>query len=382
MGTASFLKEEHMIFRKAVRSFLEKEIKPHYEKWEKDGLIPRDIWYKLGGEGLLCPWLPEEYGGMGADFGYSFVLIEELERIGSSLVGVPLHNDVVVPYLWHYGNEEQKGRWLPKCATGEAVTAVAMTEPGTGSDLQAIKTTAILDGDSYVLNGSKTFISNGLHGDLFVVVCKTDPRAEPARAGISLLVVDGNSEGFIKGKKLDKVGLRSQDTLELTFEDVRVPKENLLGEAGKGFYYLMEQLQQERLIVAIAAVTAAEVTLDSTLTYVKERKAFGKPVGSFQHNQFTLVELATKGEIGRTFLHSLVERHMRGEDVVKEVSMAKWWLTDLAKETVSTCVQLHGGYGYMEEYEVARRSRDIPVSAIYAGTNEIMKTIIAKKMGL
>jgi acyl-CoA dehydrogenase len=302
--------------------------------------------------------------------------------VGSSLVGVPLHNDVVVPYLWHYGSPEQKKRWLPSCTSGKSVSAIGMTEPGTGSDLAAIKTTAILDGDSYVVNGSKTFISNGLHGDLFVVVCKTDPKAQPAHKGISLLVIEADTPGFTKGKKLDKVGLRSQDTIELSFEDVRVPKANLLGEAGRGFYYLMEQLQQERLIVAIAAIVSAERTLELTLDYVKERKAFGKPIGSFQHNQFTLVELATKIEIGRTFLNSLVERHMNQEDVVKEVSMAKYWLTDLAKEVVSSCVQLHGGYGYMEEYEVARRSRDIPVSAIYAGTNEIMKSIIAKKMGL
>ncbi|WP_368504328.1 acyl-CoA dehydrogenase family protein [Alkalihalophilus sp. As8PL] len=382
MSTATFLKEEHAIFRKSVRSFLEKEVKPHYEKWEKDGLIPRDLWNKLGQQGLLCPWLPEEFGGGEADFGYSFVLIEELERVGSSLVGVPLHNDVVVPYLWHYGSTEQKKRWLPSCTSGKSVSAIGMTEPGTGSDLAAIKTTAILDGDSYVVNGSKTFISNGLHGDLFVVVCKTDPKAQPAHKGISLLVIEADTPGFTKGKKLDKVGLRSQDTIELSFEDVRVPKANLLGEAGRGFYYLMEQLQQERLIVAIAAIVSAERTLELTLDYVKERKAFGQPIGSFQHNQFTLVELATKVEIGRTFLNSLVERHINQEEVVKEVSMAKYWLTDLAKEVVSSCVQLHGGYGYMEEYEVARRSRDIPVSAIYAGTNEIMKSIIAKKMGL
>ncbi|WP_100372849.1 acyl-CoA dehydrogenase family protein [Bacillus sp. FJAT-45037] len=377
-----FLSEEHHIFRRAIRGFLEKEIKPHYEKWEKEELIPREVWYKLGSEGLLCPWLPVEYGGGAADFGYSFVLIEELERIGSSLVGIPLHNDVVVPYMYHYGTREQKERWLPKCTTGEFVSAIAMTEPGTGSDLAAIRTTAIKKGDSYVLNGSKTFISNGLHGDLFVVVCKTNPHATPAHKGISLLVVEADTLGFIKGKKLDKVGLRSQDTLELTFEDVQVPASNLLGEEGRGFYYLMEQLQQERLIVAIAAATSARRTLDLTLDYVKGRKAFGQPIGSFQHNQFSLVEMETKVEIGETFLHSLVTRHMNGEDVVKEVSMAKWWLTDLAKEVVSTCVQLHGGYGYMEEYEISRRSRDIPVSAIYAGTNEIMKSIIAKKMGL
>ncbi len=378
--TARYLQEEHHIFRDAFRKFLEKEAYPFYNEWEKQGLIPREFWTKMGDNGFLCPWVEEQYGGLGADFGYSVVISEELEKVGSSTIGITLHNDIVVPYLQIYGNEEQKKKWLPKCISGELITAIAMTEPGAGSDLAGVKTSAVLEGDHYILNGQKTFITNGILADLIVVVCKTNLKER--HKGISLLVIEKDTPGFSRGRKLEKVGLHSQDTAELIFEDAKVPASNLLGEEGKGFYYLMEQLQQERLLVAISAQTAAEVMLKQTLTYVKERQAFGQAISKFQTVQFRLAEMATEVEIGRTFLDELIEQHIAGKDVVTKVSMAKYWITDMAKKVANECMQLHGGYGYMEEYEIARRYRDIPVSAIYAGTNEIMKTIIAKNMGL
>lgn len=377
-----YLEEEHHIFRDAFRKFLEKEAYPHYNQWEKDGIIPRSFWRKMGENGFLCPMVEEKYGGAEADFGYSVVINEELEKVGSSLVGVGLHNDIVVPYLTSYGTEEQKKRWIPKCVSGEYITAIAMTEPGAGSDLASIRMAARKEGDHYVVNGEKTFITNGIHADLVVVVCKTDTTVKPAHKGISLLVLERGMEGFKRGRKLEKVGLHSQDTAELIFEDVKVPSSNLLGEEGKGFYYLMDKLQQERLIVAIAAITAAEVMLRLIKDYVKERKAFGKSISDFQTVQFRLAEMYTEIEIGRTFVNECIAAHMQGENIVTKVSMAKWWITDIAKKVAAECMQLHGGYGYMEEYEIARRYRDIPVSAIYAGTNEIMKNIIAKSMGL
>ncbi|MFI8708435.1 acyl-CoA dehydrogenase family protein [Bacillus sp. NPDC077411] len=378
----AYLEEEHHIFREAFRKFLEKEAYPHYNQWEKDGIIPRSLWRKMGENGFLCPMVEERYGGAEADFGYSVVINEELEKVGSSLVGIGLHNDIVVPYLTAYGTEEQKRRWLPKCVSGEYITAIAMTEPGAGSDLASIRMAARKEGDHYVVNGEKIFITNGIHADLVVVVCKTDTTVKPAHKGISLLVLERGMEGFKRGKKLEKVGLHSQDTAELIFEDVKVPVSNLLGEEGKGFYYLMDKLQQERLIVAIAAITAAEVMLCLTKDYVKERKAFGKSISDFQTVQFRLAEMYTEIEIGRTFVNECITAHMQGENIVTKVSMAKWWITAIAKKVAAECMQLHGGYGYMEEYEIARRYRDIPVSAIYAGTNEVMKNIIAKSMGL
>ncbi|MDM5190371.1 acyl-CoA dehydrogenase family protein [Bacillus sp. DX4.1] len=377
-----YLQEEHHIFRDAFHKFLEKEAYPYYNEWEKEGMIPRSLWTSMGNKGFLCPMVDEQYGGAGTDFGYSVVINEELEKVGSSLIGIGLHNDIVVPYFTQYGTEEQKQRWLPKCVSGEYITAIAMTEPGTGSDLASIGTTAKKEGDYYVVNGEKTFITNGIHADLIVVVCKTDTSVKPAHQGMSLLVLERGMEGFKRGKKLKKIGLHSQDTAELIFEDVKVPALNLLGEEGKGFYYLMEKLQQERLIVAVAAKTAAEVMLHVTKNYVQERKAFGKNISDFQTVQFRLAEMYTEIEIGRTFVDDCIAAHMNGENIVTKVSMAKWWLTDLAKKVSAECVQLHGGYGYMEEYEIARRYRDIPVSTIYAGTNEIMKNIIAKSMGL
>jgi len=379
---AGYLKEEHQLFRQSVRKFLEKEAAPFFEQWEKDRMIPREFWLKMGEQGFLCPWVDEAYGGFNADFGYSVVLNEELERIGTGLIGIGLHNDIVVPYLADYGSDEQKERWLSKCLTGETITAIAMTEPSAGSDLAGIQTTAIRDGDDYIVNGQKTFITNGTQADLIVVVCKTNPNAKPPHKGISLLVIERDTPGFSRGRKLDKIGLHSQDTAELFFEDARVPAANLLGEEGRGFYYLMEKLQQERLLVAISAQVAAEEMLKMTVDYVKERKAFGQQIAHFQNTQFTIAEMATEIQIGRTFVDEVISRHMAGEQIVTEVSMAKWWITDMARRTAATCMQLHGGYGYMEEYPIARRYRDIPVASIYAGTNEIMKNIIAKNMGL
>lgn len=377
-----YLNEEHEIFRKSLRKFLEKEAYPYYEQWEEDRLIPRSLWLKMGKQGFLCPDLDEKYGGSGVDWGFSVVINEELERVGSGLVGLGLHSDIVVPYINTFGTEEQKKRWLPRCVTGELISAIAMTEPGTGSDLANIKTTAKLDGDHYILNGQKTFITNGIQSDLVLVACKTDPNAVPKHKGVSLLIVERDAPGFSRGRKLNKVGLHCQDTAELIFEDCRIPKENLIGEEGKGFLYMMDKLQQERLLVAIAAQTAAEVMLEQTIEYVKSREAFGKSISQFQNTQFKIAEMATDVEMGRAFLDRLIAEHMNGQNVVTKVSMAKWKLTDTAKKIATECMQLHGGYGYMEEYEIARRFRDIQVSSIYAGTNEIMKTIIAKNLGL
>ncbi|MER2029449.1 MAG: acyl-CoA dehydrogenase family protein [Solibacillus sp.] len=373
--------EEHEMFRKALRKMLDKEAYPYFEQWEKDRDIPHEFWLKLGENGFLCPMVSEEYGGLALDFGYSAILTEELERVGAGLAsGISLHSDIVTPYIEAYGTTAQKEKWLPKSVTGEYISAIAMTEPGAGSDLAGIQTTAKKDGEFYILNGEKTFITNGIHADYVVVVCKTDPQASPAYKGVSLLIVENGTPGFKRGKKLDKIGMHSADTGELIFEDVHVPVENLLGEENRGFYYLMEKLQQERLIVAIETQIEAECCLKLTVDYVKERKAFGSRIADFQNTQFKLAEMATEIDLGRTYVDSLIAKHIAGQEIVKEVSMAKWWISEMAKRVVSDCLQLHGGYGYMEEYEIARRYRDIPVAAIYAGTTEIMKGIIAKQI--
>lgn len=382
MARYRFETDEHVLFRETLRKFLLKEAAPYYDEWEKNRLVPISFWRRLGEMGFLCPQVEEQYGGLGLDFSYGVIIGEEMERIGAGLTGVGLHNDIVVPYIESFGSEEQKQRWLPGCISADWITGVAMTEPGTGSDLANIQTTAIKDGDHYIVNGQKTFITNGVNGNLFLVVVKTNPQAEPKHRGISLLMIEEGTPKFTKGRKLDKVGMHSQDTAELYFEDCRVPVANLIGEEGKGFSYLMEKLQQERLVVAMAAQTASEDMLQMTLDYVKSRDAFGKPIGSFQNTQFKLAEIATKVELGKTFLESLIEDHIAGKDVVTKVSMAKYWITETAREISAECMQLHGGYGYMEEYKIARRYRDIPVASIYAGTNEIMKVIIAKNMGL
>ncbi|MGG1677179.1 acyl-CoA dehydrogenase family protein [Neobacillus sp. NRS-1170] len=375
-----YIQHEHNIFRDSLRKFLNKEALPHFEQWEKEGLVPREFWRKMGDNGFLCSWVDEKYGGLSTDFLYSAILAEELERIGTGLCGISLHDGIVVPYLSTYGSEEQKHRWLSGCISGDLITAVAMTEPGTGSDLSAIKTTAIKDGDEYVINGEKIFISNGIHSDVIIVACKTNPKAVPAHKGISLIVVERDTPGFKRGKKLDKIGFHSQDTAELIFEDARVPVANLLGEEGQGFYYLMNKLQQERLVITIQAITAAEEMLKTTVDYVKSRKAFGKSISQFQNTEFKIAEMATEIEIGRNFVDQLIISHLKGKKVVTKVSMAKWWMSEMAQRVAKQCLQLHGGYGFIEEYPIARRYRDITVLSIVAGTNEIMKTIIAKSV--
>lgn len=375
-----YLTEEHEIFRQALRKFLEKEAVPNYEQWEKNKEVPRSFWKKLGEQGYLCPQVEEKYGGLGTDFGYAVVMNEEMERVGTGMVGISLHNDIVIPYIESYGTEEQKQRWLPGALTGDIITAIGMTEPGAGSDLANIQSTAIRDGDDYIINGEKTFITNGYTADLVVLVCKTDPKANPPHRGISLFVVEAGTPGFKKGKKLRKIGQHANDTSELIFEEVRVPRTNLLGEEGKGFYYLMEKLQQERLLVAIQCMASAEKMLELTIDYVKQRQAFGTTISNFQNTQFKIAEMATELQIGRAFVDRLILEHMKGKSIVTEVSMAKWWVSDLAKKIAGECMQLHGGYGYMEEYEIARRYRDIAVTSIYAGSNEIMKQIIAKNL--
>lgn len=380
--SADLYTQEHQIFRDTFRKFAEKEVVPHIEEWDREGLIPRSAWKMFGEQGFLLPWLDEEYGGVGAGFEYSVIINEEMGRCGAMGFQAGLHSDIIAPYIRAYGSEEQKHKWLPPAATGDCLLAVAMTEPNAGSDLQGIRARADKDGDHYVINGQKTFISNGICCDLCIVVCRTDPNARPAHKGLSLIAVEADTPGFIKGRKLDKMGVKCSDTAELFFEDCRVPKENLIGREGKGFVYLMEKLQQERLVVSVWTQAAAEAMLDMTVQYCKEREAFGIPLGSHQHNTFKLVEMATEIELGRAFIDSLVADHIAGKNVVKRVSMAKWWLAEMANRVAYDCVQLHGGFGYMEEYPICRFYRDIRATSIYAGTTEIMKTIIGKEMGL
>ncbi len=374
--------EEHETFRKAFRGFVEREIAPHQARWREQGQVDRETWRKAGAQGFLCPWLDEKYGGAGADFLCSMVIMEELARAYESGFAMGLHSDIIVPYLYSFGSDEQKQRWLPGCASGEIVTALGMTEPGTGSDLAAIATTAVKDGDDYVINGSKTFISNGQLCDLVVVAAKTDPDPKNAHKGISLIVVEANRKGFAKGRRLHKMGMASQDTSELFFEDCRVPIANRLGVEGGGFMMMMQKLQQERLAVAIGAVAGAEQVLADTIAYTKERKAFDRPISKFQNTQFKLVECLAKVEVGRAYVDKVVSEHVAGKYLVKECSIAKFWTTDMAQEVIDTCLQFFGGYGYMLEYPVTRAFMDARVQRIYAGTNEIMKVIVAKQLGL
>lgn len=372
--------EEHELFRQAFRRFIEKEILPHYDEWEKRGETPRSIWKKLGEQGYLCPWLEEQYGGPGGTFEYSLIINQETARAGIN-IGFGLHSDIIAPYLAAYGTGEQKKKWLPGCASGDTVLAIAMTEPNTGSDLQAITTTAVKDGDHYILNGQKTFISNGIAADLFVVACKTDPQAVPAHKGISLIVVEADTPGLVKGRKLEKLGLRSQDTAEIYFENCRVPVTNLLGEEDRGFAYMMAQLQQERLISAVYSQGMAERMLADAMEYAKTREAFGQPIGKFQYNAFKIAELATEVELGKVFLERVIADHLAGKDVVTQVSMAKYWIGEMANRVAYQCLQLYGGYGYCEEYPIARHYRDVRVHTIYAGSSEMMKLIIARRLG-
>jgi acyl-CoA dehydrogenase len=367
-------------FRQAFRKFVAAEITPHREEWEKNKAVPRELWKQMGELGFLCQWLPEEYGGLDLDFRYSVIINEELARGEGFGVGVPLHSDVATPYLFHYGTEELKRRLLPKTATGEAICAVGFTEPNAGSDLAAIRTKAVRDGDYYIINGQKTFITNGIFADIIITACKTDTPDKPR--AITLIAVEADSPGFHRGRKLEKMGRHMQDTAELFYEDCRVPVGNLLGEEGQGFKYMMECLDRERLEVCVKCQTMAEECFKEGLNYAKIRQAFGRPVAEFQHNAFKLAEMATEVELGRTFLNTLIEEFIRGENINTKVSMAKAWLGEMVNRIAYHAVQLHGGYGYSEEYRICRLYRDVRVLSIFAGTTEIMKLIIARKLGL
>ncbi|MET9951224.1 acyl-CoA dehydrogenase family protein [Streptomyces sp. NPDC006339] len=370
---------DHEAFRETVRTFLAKEVLPHYERWEKDGIVSREVWRAAGRQGLLGLAVDEEYGGGGnPDFRYSAVLAEEFTRAGTPGLAIGLHNDIIGPYLTSLATEEQKRRWLPGFCSGETVTAIAMTEPGAGSDLQAIRTSAEDHGDHWILNGSKTFISNGILADLVIVVAKTTP--EGGAHGLSLLVVERGMEGFERGRNLDKIGQKSQDTAELFFHDVRVPKENLLGELDGAFLHLMTNLAQERLAIAVAAIAGAEHLLELTTAYVKEREAFGRPLARLQHIRFEIAEMATECAVTRTFIDRCVEEHASGGLDAVHASMAKWWSTELQKRVADRCLQLHGGYGYMSEFPVARAFTDGRIQTIYGGTTEIMKEIIGRSL--
>ena len=373
--------EEHELFRETVRDFLAREVVPHHAQWEKDGIVPREVWKKAGEIGMFGFGVPEEYGGSGiTDFRYNAVMLEEVMRVGATGLGFSLHTDIVAPYLVDLTNDEQKERWLPGFASGELITAIAMTEPSAGSDLQGIRTTAVRDGDHYVVNGSKTFITNGINSDLVVTVTKTDP-AKGAK-GMTLLVVERGMEGFTRGRNLEKIGMKAQDTAELFFDNVRVPVANRLGDAeGQGFYQLMRNLPQERLSIAVGAVAAAETVLEQTIEYCRTRQAFGQSIGRFQNTRFVLAELATEVEIARHYVDKCIMALNAGELTAVDAAKAKWWTTELQNKVVDRCLQLHGGYGYMLEYPVAKAFLDARVQSIYGGTNEIMKEIIGRSFG-
>ncbi len=372
---------EHEAFRDTVRTFVEKQVVPFHAEWEKAGVVDRGVWLEAGKQGLLGTDVPEEYGGGGVkDFRYNCIVGEELGRAGASGVGFTLHNDVVAPYLLDLTTDEQKQRWLPPFTSGEMITAIAMSEPGAGSDLQGLRTAARRDGSDWVLSGSKTFITNGILSDLVLVVARTAP--DKGAHGFSLLAVERGMAGFERGRNLDKVGMKAQDTAELFFDEVRVPAENLVGTENGGFVHLMNALPQERLTIAAGAVAAARLVFDLTLAYCKERTAFGKPVGSFQHNRFVLAELETEISIAEQYVDRAVLEHNAGRFDVKDAAMAKWWTTELQKRVVDACVQLHGGYGYMLEYPVAKAFLDSRVQTIYGGTTEIMKEIIGRSLGV
>jgi acyl-CoA dehydrogenase len=372
--------EHHLEFRDTVRKFLEKEVAPHHAQWEEQGYVDREVWLKAGRAGLLCTSMPEEYGGADADKLFSVVIFEEIARQGFTGLGFGLHSEIVAPYILRYGTDEQKRRLLPAMARGEVVGAIAMSEPAAGSDLQGVRTTAADTGDHFVLNGSKTFITNGWHADVVITVAKTDPGA--GAKGTSLLLVERGMAGFEKGKRLKKVGMKAQDTSELFFDNVRVPKTNLLGDLNRGFVYLMQELPWERLQIAITAVEASQAAIDWTVDYTKERKAFGTTVASFQTTRFTLAELQTEVQVARVFVDRCIELLMQGKLDTATASMAKYWCSDLQCKVIDACVQLHGGYGFMWEYPIARAWADARVQRIYGGTNEIMKEVITRSMGL
>ena len=373
--------EEHAAFRDLVRLFIAKEIAPHHEQWERDGMVSRDVWLAAGRTGLLGIEIDEKYGGGGLqDYRYYLILGEELARTGMHGPGFGVHNDIIGPYLQRLCTPEQCERWLPGYCSGETITAIAMSEPGAGSDLQGIRTTAVRDGDHYILNGQKTFISNGQLCDLVIVVARTDPEA--GYRGISLFVVERGMDGFERGRNLDKVGMHAQDTSELFFSDVRVPAGNLLGEEGGGFIALMQNLPRERVAIGTAALAGAEGAFEQTLEYCKQRQAFGRPIGKFQHNRFVLAEMATELAVARAFTDRCVTEHNAGRLSTEEASMLKWWDTELCNKVIDRCVQLYGGYGYMREYPVARAYADGRAQTIFGGTTEIMKEIIGRGLGV
>ena len=369
---------DHEIFRQSVRKFIETQAVPNHDEWEKDGMVSDDIWLGAGAQGFLCPTVSEEYGGVEADFKYNCIVNEEIARSGCTGLGWTLHSDIAVPYIERYGTEFQKQKYLPKCVSGELITAIAMSEPGAGSDLQGAKTTAVLHGDHYILNGSKTFITNGQKSGLVIVVAKTDVNA--GSKGISLFLVESEFEGFSKGKNLEKLGMKAQDTSELFFQDVKVPKENLLGEEGRGFIYLMQDLPQERLSIAVGAIANAQALLESTISYTKERKAFGAPIASFQNTQFKLAELSAEISSAEVFLDRCTELLLNNELDTVTASKLKLVATDLQCKVADECLQLHGGWGYMWEYPVCRAFADSRVQRIYGGSNEIMKLIISREL--
>ncbi|WP_327150518.1 acyl-CoA dehydrogenase family protein [Nocardia sp. NBC_01329] len=372
---------EHELFRESYRKFLEMHVAPFHDQWADQGVVDRSVWLEAGKQGFLGMAMPEEYGGGGVkDFRYNAIITEESVRGQYSGLGFGLHNDVIAPYLLELANDEQKQRWLPKFCSGEIITAIAMTEPGTGSDLQGIKTRAVRDGDDWVLNGAKTFITNGINSDIVIVVAQTDPSA--GALGFSLLVVERGMPGFERGRNLDKLGLKAQDTAELSFSDVRVPAANLLGEEGKGFIHLMQNLPQERLSIAVMAAAAMETCLNYTCQYVRDRKAFGKPIGALQNTRFVLAELATKATAVRVLVDRSITELNAGTLSAEDAAMAKWWSTEEQVDLIDRCLQLHGGYGYMREYPIAQAYLDARVQTIYGGTTEIMKEIIGRSLKL
>ena len=378
MTATPLFKEEHELLRATVRRFVAQEIAPHHARWEKQGVVDREVWRKAGDAGLLLTNIPEEYGGGGGDFLTSVILIEEMMRHVYSGPGFRLHSDIVAPYLVNHASEDLKRAWLPRMAKGEIIGALAMTEPEAGSDVQNIRTTAIRDGNHYVVNGQKTFITNGQLADIILVACKTDPAA--GAKGVSLILVEADRDGFSRGRNLEKIGLKAQDTSELFFDNVRVPCTNIVGEEGRGFAQMMRELPRERLLVSISAVAVMEAAFEWTLAYTRERKAFGRSIAEFQNSRFKLAEIKTEITVARVFLNDCLARHLRGELDVPTAAMAKWWLTELQGRIVDTCLQLHGGYGYMWEYPIARAYADSRVQRIYAGTTEIMKEIVARAL--
>ncbi len=370
--------EEQNIFRENVSKFFKKEILPNHSKWEKDGIVPKEFWLKAGENGLLCPNVPKKYGGIEGDFRFNVIIVEELAKLGASGPGFAVHSDIVTPYFINYGSEKQKNSYLPKMIKGEIITAIAMSEPGTGSDLQNIKTKASINENGIVLNGAKTFITNGQNADVVLVVAKTDTSKNAK--GISILICEKNRKGFKKGKNLKKIGMKAQDTSELFFDEVILPKENILGEPGFGFVQLMDELPQERLSIAVSAISAAEAALNWTISYAKERSAFNKKIIEFQNTKFTLAKLKSEITVARTFIDRCIKEHINNNFTAEDGAIAKLWTTELQFKVIDECLQLHGGYGYMEEYQISRAFIDSRVQRIYGGTNEIMKEIISRNL--